>query len=64
MGKKEKTNKVLEDRVKVLSEKIRNILETVAPMKKKKLEHREKNKTAIRRVGRKNEGKSKIKNES
>ena len=36
----ERTKEMLEDRVKVLSEKIRNILETVAPMRKKKLVNR------------------------
>ena len=39
-GKKEKSKEVLEDRVRVLSEKIRNILDSVAPMKIKKLKHR------------------------
>ena len=42
MGERERTKEVLEDRVKVLSEKIRTILETVAPMKKKKLENQRK----------------------
>ena len=37
---KESAKDVLEDRIKVLSEKIRKILETVAPMKKNKLDHR------------------------
>ena len=35
-----RTEAMLENRVRILSEKIRRILESVAPMKKKKLEHR------------------------
>ena len=36
----ERTKEVLDNRVKILSEKIRNILESVAPMRKKRLENR------------------------
>ena len=40
VGKGPRTKEMLEDRVRVLSEKIRNILESVALMRKKKLQHK------------------------
>ena len=55
-----RTEEMLENRVRVLSEKIRNILETVAPMRKRKLEHKGKPKWLTEQLEQKMKARAKL----